>query len=57
MASTPGSSPADRLAELERQLKELQKRVAVLERRLAIDREHPVDRTAVRGKVTYDWQG
>jgi hypothetical protein len=51
-------SPIDaRVAELEQQVRELRARVILLERALADRLEHPVDKSAVRSKVTYDWQG
>ncbi len=47
---------ADRLAQLEKDLKDLRARLAVLEKQLDPRAEHPSDRTAVREKVAYDWQ-
>jgi hypothetical protein len=47
---------ADRLAQLERELKDLRARLQVLERQLDPRSEHPSDRAAVREKVAYDWQ-
>ncbi len=47
----------DRITRLERDLKELRLRVAALEKRVGASAEHAVDRTAVREKVAYDWQG
>lgn len=54
-------SPAEpgivaRLDELERQITEIRKRLAQLEHDLATRTSHPVDQTAVREKVTFDWQ-
>ena len=47
---------AERVAELERQLRELRARVAAIEKGMAPRRENPDDRSTVREKVTYDWQ-
>ena len=47
---------ADRLAQLEKDLKDLRARLAILERQLDPRSEHPSDRVAVREKVAYDWQ-
>ncbi len=47
----------DRINRLERDLKELRLRIAALEKRAGASAEHAVDRTAVREKVAYDWQG
>ncbi len=54
-ASSPAPVP-DRLDELERQVRDLRARIAVLERALGARDEHPADETVVRRKVTYDWQ-
>lgn len=47
----------ERLVRIERQLAELRRRVEVVERSLAVRADNPSDRTAVREKVTFDWQG
>jgi hypothetical protein len=47
---------ADRLARLERQVDDLRRRLDSIERGLAVRSDNPVDRTAVREKVTFDWQ-
>lgn len=47
---------ADRLAQLEKDLRDLRLRLAQLERQLDPRAEHPSDKTAVREKVAYDWQ-
>ena len=47
---------AARLAQLEQELRDLRARLALLEKQLAPRAENPADRTAVREKVTYDWQ-
>ncbi len=55
--SLPAPSDVDRrLAELERQVRELRARVAWLEQTFAPRLDHPVDRATVREKVAYDWQ-
>jgi hypothetical protein len=59
MAAPPRPPPADlasRLADLERDLRDLKARVATLERLLAPRLENRVDRDVVREKVSYDWQ-
>jgi hypothetical protein len=48
--------PAQRIAKLERDLQSLTDRVRALELEGRRRAEHPVDKSAVRGKVTYDWQ-
>lgn len=45
-----------KLAQLEKDLRELRLRLAVLEQKLDPRSEHPSDKTAVREKVAYDWQ-
>jgi hypothetical protein len=47
---------AARIADLERDLRDLRARVAALERLLAPRMENPADRDVVREKVAYDWQ-
>jgi hypothetical protein len=47
---------ADRLAQLEKDLKDLRARLAALEKQVDPRSEHPSDRAAVREKVAYDWQ-
>jgi hypothetical protein len=47
----------ERLAALERAVRDLQARIAQLEQRNAASPEHPVDVTATRQKAVYDWQG
>jgi hypothetical protein len=56
MAPTPSDSLTERLASLERELKELRTRVAALERLMGAGSEHPADDATVRKKVAYDWQ-
>jgi hypothetical protein len=47
---------AARIAKLEHDLQSLDDRLRALEQESRRRPEHPVDRSAVRGKVTYDWQ-
>ena len=47
---------AAKLAQLEKDLRDLRLRLATLEQKLDPRQEHPSDRTAVREKVAYDWQ-
>jgi hypothetical protein len=57
MSAPAPTDLAARVADLERQLRELRARVAVLERGpLAPRKENPDDRNTVREKVSYDWQ-
>ena len=64
---SPGSNPrtmvppeasdlATRLAQVERDLKELRARVIALERMLGAGELHPTDSSTVQRKVSYDWQ-
>ncbi|HYA10753.1 MAG TPA: hypothetical protein VEH10_03675 [Thermoplasmata archaeon] len=46
-----------RLDDLERELRQLRARVTALERLVGNAGEHPTDRTTVREKAVYDWQG
>ena len=46
----------DRLARLEKQVAEIRRRLDEIERNLSIRSDNPSDRTAVREKVTFDWQ-
>ena len=56
MAAPAPPSLEARLANVEQELAALRARLAALERLLANPAEHPVDQSAVRRKVTYDWQ-
>lgn len=56
MASPSSPDLATRLAQLEKELRELRARVAALERLVTKGGEHPADSTIVRQKVTFDWQ-
>jgi len=55
-SSDDAQQMATRLAQLERDLKDLRARLAQLEKQLDPRSEHPSDRNAVREKVAYDWQ-
>jgi hypothetical protein len=57
MADPSPSDLEQRLAALERAVRELQARLLELEKRSMAQPEHSVDRTAVREKTVYDWQG
>jgi len=48
---------AARLDSLEREVRLLRARVVALERLTGTAGEHPADRTTVREKAVYDWQG
>jgi hypothetical protein len=55
----PSDDPAEmaaKLAQLEKDLRDLRLRLATLEQKLDPRSEHPSDKTAVREKVTFDWQ-
>jgi hypothetical protein len=56
MAVPTGGDVATRVAQLEREVRDLRLRVIALERLVGSSREHPSDRTTVREKVSYDWQ-
>jgi hypothetical protein len=47
---------ASRIADLERDLRDLRARVATLEKLLQPRMENRIDRDVVREKVSYDWQ-
>ncbi len=57
MAEAPAPDLAARLEELEREVRVLRARVAALERLVGNAGEHSTDRTVVREKAVYDWQG
>jgi len=57
MADSVAPTYEVRLAALEHEVRELRARVLSLERRTTAQPEHPIDRTAVREKTVYDWQG
>ena len=46
-----------RLDDLEREVRQLKARVAALERLVGNAGEHSADKTVVREKAVYDWQG
>jgi len=56
MAPDDPADLSDRLARVERDLKELHLRVVALERMLGAGSLHPTDSATVQKKVTYDWQ-
>ncbi|HTZ61558.1 MAG TPA: hypothetical protein VMC82_02795 [Thermoplasmata archaeon] len=56
MAPDDAGEMAEKVAQLEKDLVELRRRLAALEKQLDPRSEHPSDRTAVREKVAYDWQ-
>jgi hypothetical protein len=56
MAESRNPDLSVRIAELERDLRELRARVIALERMVGSGEEHPSDQTTVRRKVAYDWQ-
>lgn len=65
MSSGPDSEPmaasvppdvVARLAQIERELRDLHLRVIALERMLGAGELHPQDQSTVQKKVTYDWQ-
>jgi len=47
----------NRLDDLEREVRQLRARVAALERLVGNAGEHSADRSVVREKAVYDWQG
>lgn len=57
MAGPTDTALAAKIAELERELRELRARVAALERLVGAGSLHPSDQATVRQKVAYDWQG
>lgn len=57
MADSPAADLPARIAQLERELQELRARVVALERLVGNSAEHSADRSIVREKVSYDWQG
>ncbi len=57
MPENPSDDLAERLADLEREVRQLRARVAALERAVSTtEGQHSTDRTAIRQKVVYDWQ-
>ncbi len=57
VAADPNSNLVERLASLEREVRQLRARVTAVERLLGNAGEHTTDRTVVREKAVYDWQG
>lgn len=56
MAAPSPSELSERLAAAEREIKELRRRLVLLERMLGAGELHPTDSATVQKKVTYDWQ-
>ncbi len=56
MSPSEATDLAARLAQAERDLKELRQRVVALERMLGAGELHPGDSSSVQLKVSYDWQ-
>ena len=57
MANEPDPQLLGRIADLERELRQLRARVASLERLVGNAGEHSADKAVVREKAVYDWQG
>jgi hypothetical protein len=57
MADPPDPALRARLEDLEKDVRQLRARIAALERAIGNAGEHPADRTVVREKAVYDWQG
>jgi hypothetical protein len=59
VAAAPSTNAPDlaaRIQDLERLVRDLRTRVLVLERKLALASDHPVDQAVVAEPVRYDWQ-
>jgi hypothetical protein len=56
MSASEAGDLAARLAQIERELKDLHARVVALERMLGAGDLHPADSSTVQKKVVYDWQ-
>ncbi len=56
MAAGPQPSLEERVRRLEEQLRELRVKLAALERLASVRADNPVDQSAVKEKVVYDWQ-
>lgn len=57
MEAAPPTDLAAQIARLERELRDLRARLVALERMVGSGAEHAADRSTVRQKVSYDWQG
>lgn len=57
MDGSEGAALRARLEELERQVRALKARLEILEKHIGPRVENPADRSAVREKVVFDWQG
>jgi hypothetical protein len=56
MSAPSAGDLATRLAELEREVRELRLRVIQLERLVGSSGPHAMDRSTVQEKVSFDWQ-
>jgi hypothetical protein len=56
MDPPPTADLVARIDLLQKELAELRRRLAALERTVGTSSEHPIDRTVTQGKVSYDWQ-
>ena len=54
---TDAPETVTRLEELERRMREMDERLQAIERLLTRSTGHPIDKSTVREKVRYDWQG
>ncbi|HZY91808.1 MAG TPA: hypothetical protein VFG07_03410 [Thermoplasmata archaeon] len=54
--AAPDPAILERLARLERLIADLRQRLDAVEKTLGSRSSHPVDQSAVREKVTFDWQ-
>ena len=57
MAEDSDAQLLERLNDLEREIRLLRARIASLERLVGNAGEHDADKTVVREKAVYDWQG
>ena len=57
MAEPSNETLKEWTARVDRELKELRARVVALERLVGRSGDHAADRSTVREKVSYDWQG
>jgi hypothetical protein len=56
MAAPSDSDLSTQIAELQKEVADLRRRLVALERLIGAASEHATDRTVVQGKVSYDWQ-
>lgn len=57
MSPSEGTELTEQLDALQKEVRLLRARIAALERLIGNAGEHPSDRTSVREKAVYDWQG